>query len=142
MALSSLYQGYLGGASGLPCWRRLTALLLLFTGGTALHLAEHLWRGLSPFVAWTALPSIPVGFLALWGSWQRRPWGAGLSLVLAAAALVFGGLEHLVLTGPDHLARAPLPSAVLTGLLLALAPVLGFVAWRALRAGPARRGHP
>lgn len=138
----SLYQGRQEGASGPLRWQRLTAFLLLFTAGTALHLAEHLWRGLDPFVAWTALPAIPVGLLALWGVWRRRPWGARLTLLLAAGALVFGGLEHLVLPGPDRLARAPLPSAVLTGLLLALAPVLGFVAWRALRAGPARRGHP
>lgn len=139
---SSLYQGYPVGASEPGRWRRLTVLLGVFIAGTALHLAEHLWRGLSPFVMVTALPAIPVGLLALWGSWRRRPWGARLTLLLAAGALVFGGLEHLVLSGPDRLARAPLPSAILTALLLALAPVLGFVAWRALRDGPARRGHP
>lgn len=137
----SLYQGRQEGASGPGRWRRLTALLGVFVAGTALHLAEHLWRGLDPFVAWTALPALPIGLLALWGTWRRRSWGAPLTLLLAAAALAFGGLEHLILPGPDRLTRAPLPSAVLTALLLALAPVLGFFAWRALRDGPARRGH-
>jgi len=112
---------------------------VIFVAGTGLHLAGHLARGLTPFVAWTALPAIPIGLLALWGVWRRQAWGAGLALPLAAAALVVGAIEHLILPGPDHLARAPLPSAALTGLLLALAPVLGFLAWRALRAG---RGRP
>lgn len=122
------YQGEREGAT----WRRLLLLLGLFVAGTGLHLAEHLWRGLTPFVAWTALPAIPVGLLAVWGVWRRRAWGARLALLLAAAALAFGALEHLLLPGPDHLARAPLPSAALTGFLLTLAPFVGLAAWRAL----------
>lgn len=134
-----LYQGERGGASDPGRWRRLVALLGLFIAGTGLHLAEHLWHGLPPFVAWTALPAIPVGLLALWGVWRCRHWGARLTLLLSAGALVFGTLEHLILPGPDYLSRAPLLSAALTGLLLALAPVLGLFAWRALRSG---RGLP
>ncbi|MBI2460726.1 MAG: hypothetical protein HYV61_04330 [Candidatus Rokubacteria bacterium] len=132
-----LYQGPGGGAT----WRRLFALLAIFVAGTALHLVEHLARGLTPLVAWTALPAVPLGLLALWGSWRRTPWGAGLALLLAVAALVFGALEHLILPGPDHLARAPLPSAALTGFLLLLAPVVGLAAWRALH-GRHRTSQP
>lgn len=134
-----LYQGGRGGASDPGRWRRLVVLLGLFIAGTGLHLVEHLWHGLTPFVAWTALPAIPVGLLALWGIWRQRPWGAALALLLAAAALGFGTLEHLILPGPDYLSRAPFLSAALTGLLLALAPVLGLFAWRALGSG---RGLP
>ncbi|MBI2878354.1 MAG: hypothetical protein HYY19_01355, partial [Candidatus Rokubacteria bacterium] len=57
-----LYQGPGGGAT----WRRLFALLAIFVAGTALHLVEHLARGLTPLVAWTALPAVPLGLLALW----------------------------------------------------------------------------
>jgi ABC-type xylose transport system permease subunit len=89
-------------------WRWLTALILAHLVVSIVHGAAHggahvpMSLAANLFVA-TVIVAGPLVGLAL--AWRAERFGSWVIATTMAGALAFGGVNHFVIAGPDHVAR-------------------------------------